>query len=253
MDPELLDEIARTLRTRRAALLKEVADTEADLASIGEERESELEERARTDRAARLLARLDDRERREIDEIHAALQRVIDGTYGRCQRCRRAIPVARLRALPATRTCVACAGRAAAAPAAEAEEPAAGPAPPDLSLLSDPEREETLRELICADGRIDADELRIVCRHGVVRLEGAVPSDVERQIVVKLVTDVAGFEEVVDHLRVDELLAQRAGPGRPVRREGPRRREPVGTEDLVESEEEGLSYLPPDDPGSDEA
>jgi len=253
MDPTLLDEIGRTLRTRRAALLKEVADTEADLAWIGEDRESELEERASADRAARLLARLDDRGRREIDEIHAALQRVIDGTYGRCARCRRAIPAARLRALPTTRTCVACAGRQAAAPAAEAETPVAGPAPPDLSLLSDPEREEMLRDLVCSDRRVDTGELRIVCRHGVVRLEGTVPSDAERQIVVKLVTDVAGFEEVVDHLRVDELLAQRAGPGRPARREGPRRREPVGTGDLVESEEEGLDYLPPDDPGSDEA
>ncbi len=40
---------------------------------------------------------------------------------------------------------------------------------------SDREIEAALHELAREDGRIDVDELRIVCRHGVVYLDGAVP------------------------------------------------------------------------------
>ena len=43
-----------------------------------------------------------------IAEIHAALDRLDAGTYGSCERCSAAIPIARLRALPETRWCVSC-------------------------------------------------------------------------------------------------------------------------------------------------
>ncbi len=104
MTPTAREKIAAALRQRRAALLSQVADTEADLAAMAAERESELEERAQEDRLARLLARLDDRERREIDDIHAALQRLIDGTYERCEDCEEPIDPGRLSALPTTRS-----------------------------------------------------------------------------------------------------------------------------------------------------
>ena len=102
-------ELAQALRRQRATLLKEFFDTEDDLRAIGEDREPELEERAQEERAARILARLDDRSLREIGEIHGALQRMIDGTYGKCLDCGRAIPVLRLRAVPTAVSCVECA------------------------------------------------------------------------------------------------------------------------------------------------
>ncbi len=46
--------------------------------------------------------------RRRLDEIDAAAARLDDGTYGRCERCGRAIPVARLAARPTARLCVDC-------------------------------------------------------------------------------------------------------------------------------------------------
>jgi len=42
-------------------------------------------------------------------EAEDALRRLADGTFGRCLRCDLPIPVARLRALPTTATCVECA------------------------------------------------------------------------------------------------------------------------------------------------
>jgi len=257
MDARTRAELAQALRRRRAALLKEFFDAEADLRFIGEDREPELEERAQEERAARVLARLDDRTLREVTEVHAALQRLIDGTYGRCLDCGRTIPVPRLRAVPTAVLCVDCARRAEAAPSgAPAPEAPRHPGrlPADLEPLLDREVEAALRELVREDRRIDAQELRIVCRHGVVHLDGAVPSEAEHRMLLELVTDVAGCEDVVDRVRVSALPWERADRSRPApsARTRPGRLEPVGTEDVVESTEEGLGYLAPDRPPPEE-
>lgn len=47
--------------------------------------------------------------RERLDEIDAALARVDDGTYGRCERCGQPIGEGRLEARPAARTCISCA------------------------------------------------------------------------------------------------------------------------------------------------
>jgi DnaK suppressor protein len=49
-----------------------------------------------------------DRARHTVDELEHALDRIADGTYGRCQRCAGPIPLERLDAIPHTRYCVAC-------------------------------------------------------------------------------------------------------------------------------------------------
>jgi RNA polymerase-binding transcription factor DksA len=43
-----------------------------------------------------------------VEEIDYALERVVDKTYGYCERCYQPIPKPRLRALPYARMCVAC-------------------------------------------------------------------------------------------------------------------------------------------------
>jgi RNA polymerase-binding protein DksA len=109
MTPRTRAELTHVLRRRRSALLKQFFDTEDDLRSIAEEREAELEERAQEEQAAAVLADLDDRTVEEIRDVHGALQRLIDGTYGRCLDCGQAIPMARLRAIPTATSCVECA------------------------------------------------------------------------------------------------------------------------------------------------
>src|SRR5574342_353765 len=106
MDKEIRDELAQELRRQREMLFKEVADTEGDLNFIAEDRESEIEERAQEELAARLLTRLSDRGKRELEEIDAALERITAGGYGTCLACGEMISIARLRALPAARFCV---------------------------------------------------------------------------------------------------------------------------------------------------
>lgn len=47
--------------------------------------------------------------RREfLGQLEGTLQRIDDGSYGRCEDCRAPIPVARLRAYPAATLCAAC-------------------------------------------------------------------------------------------------------------------------------------------------
>jgi DnaK suppressor protein len=44
-----------------------------------------------------------------LDQVGEALERIDEGVYGKCESCGRAIPVARLEALPYTKLCVDCA------------------------------------------------------------------------------------------------------------------------------------------------
>lgn len=253
--------LAQTLRRRRAALLKQFFAAEDDLRAIAEDREAELEERAGEERMARLLARLDDRSLRDIMQIDAALQRMLDGSYGRCLGCGEKIPLARLRALPTATHCVDC-ERAEETTRGEQPKPVEPPhsarLPPDLASLLDREVEETLRDLVRDDPGIDAEELRIVCRRGIVHLHGAVPSEAEHQTLLQLVTDLAGCEEVVDHLQVNQLLWERpdrTGVESGVESEAqaqPPDAEPGATGDVFESVEEGLDYVPPDRPPPEE-
>lgn len=257
MKAEQLMRLAKELRRQKAQLLNTALDVEADLTDILAERETELEELAQEERAAFVYDHLDAQVRKEVEAIDAALLRISQGTYGRCVECGRAIPYARLKVLPATSYCVTCASRAeqraVPAEAEEAEGPRRGEVAPDLELLSDRELEETLRELVREDGRVDMDELRIVPRHGVVYLDGALPSETEHQILLKLITDVAGVREVVDRLEINELLWEREDRERvvppPVLEPRP---EPLQTADLLEAEEEGKEYVPPGEPPPDQ-
>jgi RNA polymerase-binding protein DksA len=110
MDKAKIESLAQLLRTQRQHFLEEFRRAEEDLGFIAEERESELEERAQEERAAKLLASLDDRTLFAVREIDAAFKRIHDGLYGRCEACGKQIPIARLRVLPAARFCKNCAG-----------------------------------------------------------------------------------------------------------------------------------------------
>ncbi len=46
--------------------------------------------------------------RRALQDIELALSRIADGGYGRCRVCDMTIPLALLRAVPQTTTCLSC-------------------------------------------------------------------------------------------------------------------------------------------------
>ena len=46
--------------------------------------------------------------RTRMDQVERAMERLDEGTYGRCERCAEDIPVARLTAFPSVTLCVQC-------------------------------------------------------------------------------------------------------------------------------------------------
>jgi RNA polymerase-binding protein DksA len=101
--------LRRRLLERRRETLARVARTERELRGLGESVEPEFEDEAQEEASALLLMRLDQHERTIITAIDQALDRIANGTYGRCASCRDPIAVGRLDAIPEAATCVACA------------------------------------------------------------------------------------------------------------------------------------------------
>jgi RNA polymerase-binding protein DksA len=60
-----------------------------------------------------------ERERRTLEEVESALERLKNGSYGSCAFCGETISEARLAALPWARLCIQCAGRASNSVAAD--------------------------------------------------------------------------------------------------------------------------------------
>jgi DnaK suppressor protein len=56
------------------------------------------------ERHAELLASL----RRDLDDVEAAMKRLEEGTYGRCQACGAPLPAEQLEAEPTASRCPAC-------------------------------------------------------------------------------------------------------------------------------------------------
>lgn len=109
MNQDEIRSLQEALRQERRRILNEVAETEAELEFIHEEREPELVERGQEASRELLFDRLDQRGRQEIEEINAALQRIEDGTYGICVDCGAHIGMPRLKAIPAASLCIGCA------------------------------------------------------------------------------------------------------------------------------------------------
>ena len=109
MNQDEIKSLQRALLEERRRILNEVAETEAELAFIREEREPELVERGQEASREMLFERLDERGTQEIEDIDAALARIADGTYGVCADCGAHIGMPRLKALPSASLCIGCA------------------------------------------------------------------------------------------------------------------------------------------------
>ncbi len=76
------------------------------------ERDSEDVERATEQWDATVVARLGETDAHVLGDVVAALRRLDDGTYGRCQVCEEDIGDQRLDALPTATQCIECATEA---------------------------------------------------------------------------------------------------------------------------------------------
>jgi RNA polymerase-binding transcription factor DksA len=107
-DTRVLDEFRDRLAGARLRLASTVARTDADFEALASTHCRESAEDPATGTVGELLAQLEGQERHELDEIDAAQARLAAGRYGVCEDCHQAIPLARLRAMPAARRCAIC-------------------------------------------------------------------------------------------------------------------------------------------------
>jgi DnaK suppressor protein len=102
------------LRILRGELLARLGDAQRELAALLEETGADDDEHdpdgSPVSLQRTLAAAIVQRAETDLAAVDDALRRVAEGTYGMCERCGRAIPAARLEALPAAPTCVSCAG-----------------------------------------------------------------------------------------------------------------------------------------------
>lgn len=114
ISPEIIKELEEKLKNERQRTedeLKRIAkpinaagEFETNFSEIGtdeDENASEVEEY--TDNLA-----LETNLQKQLAEISSALERIKNGTYGKCENCNNEIPLERLRAYPSAKNCLDC-------------------------------------------------------------------------------------------------------------------------------------------------
>jgi RNA polymerase-binding protein DksA len=104
----LMNDVRERLERRKASLLRLYAATRRDETEVAGTTSPDWPDRAALQAEAGLLQGLAERERLELVDIQAALDRLQQGRYGRCERCGNAIGRQRLAAIPEARLCMGC-------------------------------------------------------------------------------------------------------------------------------------------------
>ena len=110
MNKEFLKKMKEYLLEQRKTLLASLADQSEDMRSLVKTVESGDEADVAADVIDRtLLTALGEPDANRLQQIDNALDRINQGTYGRCVKCGKEIPQERLQVLPYALMCITCA------------------------------------------------------------------------------------------------------------------------------------------------
>jgi DnaK suppressor protein len=100
--------LKKRLENRRREIFKQTVHLEAEGEELGQRHIEPIDEAQKED-LVRLVHKLDERGKEEIEEIDMALDKMNSGSYGKCELCSKTILFKRLEVVPATRLCRKCA------------------------------------------------------------------------------------------------------------------------------------------------
>lgn len=107
MDKKTLEEFRGLLQQQMDELLQDAGKT---VSGMTEEKTNfpDPTDRASLESDRNFELRIRDRERKLINKIRQAIERIDDGSFGLCESCEEEIGVERLRARPVTTLCIDC-------------------------------------------------------------------------------------------------------------------------------------------------
>jgi DnaK suppressor protein len=110
MDQSTLSDVRAALEKERDSLERQLADLGAPIsgADLDVDVDEGFADSAHATAERSQLLSVIGRLQATYAEVTAALLRLDSGTYGKCERCGRDIPIERLQALPTARLCVDC-------------------------------------------------------------------------------------------------------------------------------------------------
>jgi len=107
MDKEKLEYFRMILNEEMRSLLEEAGKTVSEM-TVDATNFPDPTDRATQESGRSFELRIRDRERRLINKIREALERIDDGSFGTCEMCGEDISEARLKARPVTTLCIDC-------------------------------------------------------------------------------------------------------------------------------------------------
>jgi DnaK suppressor protein len=198
------------LLERRSSILERVRMLAAAWQEL-EEPAIELEEEAQKASISKPYDKLDENGKIEIEQIDLALIKMSVGDYGVCESCSDDIAPKRLQAIPWARLCVDCARdfeKQRRSLPQTIEVVASGKTPDEFQGLSNQQVVSLVYERLQVDERIDAEELKISFRKGVVFLDGTLETEAERDLILQTITESMGLSSIVDRIVVDDAGAE---------------------------------------------
>ena len=106
---EMLKKIETQLVARRDAMRRNLAGDERMLKTLHESGVSDEGDAALVTEQSELRSQMASFESRELSQIEAALDKIREGSYGKCESCGKSIAPLRLKALPYATECIVCA------------------------------------------------------------------------------------------------------------------------------------------------
>lgn len=105
---DAMENMREVLLTRRDALRKALAGDLSMLKELREQSSGDVVDFALDSAQDEISSQLAEVESRELSNIDKALEKMRDGSYGKCEACSSNIPLMRLQALPYAVLCIDC-------------------------------------------------------------------------------------------------------------------------------------------------